>query len=88
MSRKRLTKRRSDDMRRLLDKWYVSYERIGAMGRLEIWGMPLSQINMEAIRNLYIENIKAASEIQDWFPEDRDAEIADAEKLYQDTLDD
>ena len=88
MKRKRLTKRRADAMRRLLDKWYLSYERIGSMGRLEVWGAPLSQINMDVIRDAYIENIKAEAEIQDWFQEDLDEAIADAEKLYQDTLDD
>jgi hypothetical protein len=88
MSRKRLTKRRSDAMRRLLDQWYISYERIGAMGRLEIWGVPLSQINMEAIRDLYIENIKSSAEIGDWFQEDLDEAIREAEELYQKTLDD
>ena len=75
-------------MRRLLDQWYISYDKIGEMGRLEIWGVPLSQINMAAIRDLYIENIKSAAEIGDWFKEDLDEAIADADELYQKTLDD
>ena len=66
----------------------MSYERIGAYGRYEIFGIPISQINLESVRDLYIENIKAEAEIQDWFEEDLNEAIQYAEELYQKTLDD
>lgn len=87
MRKKRLTKTQSISTRTLLDRWYSSYDRIGYEGELSIWGMPLSTINMSVIRDIYIDNLKEAAEQGDWFPEELEEKIKDANEMYNDIID-
>lgn len=87
MRKKRLTKTQSRLTRILLDRWYSSYDRIGYRGELSVWGMPLSRINMSVIRDIYIDNLKEAAEQWDWFPEELESQIKDANEMYNDIID-
>lgn len=87
MRKKRLTKTQSRLTRILLDRWYSSYDRIGYQGELSVWGMPLSRINMSVIRDIYIDNLKEAAEQWDWFPEELESQIKDANEMYNDIID-
>ena len=85
---KRATKLKSEAKRRLLDRWYRSYDHLGYEGPLFIFGVPLSKINTRGVTDLWIANIKESGEINDAFDEEIREEIAWAEELYNDTIDD
>jgi hypothetical protein len=88
MARKRLTKRKSEAIRRLLDRWYESYYLIGLEGPIDIFGIPLSRINTRVITDLWIANIKENHERNDSFDEDIRMDVEYAEELYNYTVDD
>ncbi len=87
MSKKRLTKSKSEAIRRLLDRWYISYDHIAYEGPSEIFGIPLSRINTRVVTDLWIANIKESQAINDSFDEDIKEKIEYAEELYNDTID-
>lgn len=87
MAKKRLTKQKSEAIRQLLDRWYMSYNRIGYEGPVEVFGMPLSQINTRRVADLWIDNIKEAYEQDELFDEDLKEDIEYVEELYNNTID-
>ena len=87
MSKKRLTKRKSEAIRRLLDRWYESYYLIGLEGPKEVFGIPLSRINTRVVTDLWIANIKENHERNDSFDEDIRMDVEYAEEQYNYTID-
>ncbi len=87
MSKKRLTNRKSEAIRRLLDRWYISYHTIGYEGPKDVFGIPISKINTRVIADLWIANIKEGQAMYDSFDEDIREQIEYAEELYNDTID-